>query len=303
MARVYFHGNCQAFALAKYWREHFPNDEIYANHVHSMDISDLRGYESLCRRSDIIVCQAISDTYRSEFRLSTTWIRDNKKQACVLIVFPVLFYRGQTPQSFYIHGMSCFKSTYHDAHLIDLFCRGYEETDILDLIMSDRFLAPEVIDSVCNQTISETISREQRGNVDATVSDLYEKYQRSRLLFNSIDHPARFLLLRVLEKILACLGMRTVLREEGEDYLAEVVIPPYPSVARHLGIGGVADPNLYCVNGQAETTAGFLRGLLLHYRVNVGREELTRSVEHNAQLAAYLKMCHNSTCTRSEPVS
>jgi hypothetical protein len=293
MARIYFHGNCQAVALSKYWREHFPNHEIHANHVHSMDVSDLQNYEWLCKSSDIIVSQVISDTYRDEFRLSTSWIRENKKAGCVLIVFPVMFYRGQTPQSFYIHGISGFKSTYHDAHLIDLLCRGYQETDILASVMSEQFLAPEIIDAVCNQTISETASREQLGKVDITVSDLYQRYQRSKLLFNSINHPTRFVMLRVMERVLACLGARATLQEEGEDFLAEVVIPPYPSVASHLGIGGVTNLNLYRVNHDPETADSFLRGLLLHYKVNVGTEELTKSVQQNTQLRAYLDMCHS----------
>jgi hypothetical protein len=293
MARIYFHGNCQAVALSRYWREHFPDDEIHANHVHSMNVSDLQKYEWLCKSSDIIVSQVISDTYRGEFRLSTRWIRENKRAASVLIVFPVMFYRGQTPQSFYIHGISDFKSTYHDAHLIDLFCRGYEETDIIASIMSEEFLAPEIIDTVCSQTISETLSRENLGKVDIKVSDLYERYQRSKLLFNSINHPTRFVMLRVMEKVLAYLGVRATLQEEGEDFLAEVVIPPYPSVASHLGISGVTNQNVYRVNHYPETADSFLRGLLLHYKVNIGREELTKSVQQNTQLVAYLEMCHS----------
>jgi hypothetical protein len=204
-----------------------------------------------------------------------------------------MFYRGQTPQSFYIHGIKDFKSTYHDAHLIDLFCRGYEETDILASIMSERFLAPEIIDAVCNQAISETRSREELAKVDIKVSDLYERYQRSRLLFNSINHPTRFVMLRVMERILAHLGVQVPLQEEGEDFLAEVVIPPYPSVASHLGISGVTNPNLYRLDSHPETAESFLRGLLLHYKVGVGREELTKSVQQNTRLMAYLEMCHS----------
>jgi len=157
--------------------------------------------------------------------------------------------------------------------------------------MAEQFLTPEIIDTVCNQTIGETISREELGKVDIKVSDLYERYQRSRLLFNSINHPTRFVMMRVMERVLDYLGIPLTPHEKGEDFLADVIIPPYPSVASHLGIRGVTNLNLYRVDHRPDTADSFLRGLLVHYKVKVGREELWRAVNQNPRLVAYLEMC------------
>ena len=81
---------------------------------------------------------------------------------------------------------------------------------------------------------------------------------------NTINHPKRAVLVRLLNRIYRVLQLKPVAREHGEDHLPNPVIPPLPSVMHHLGLPD-AEPAFVTGRG-TYTRDEYLEQSLLYYR-------------------------------------
>jgi hypothetical protein len=206
-----------------------------------------------------------------------------------VITLPVLFFDGQLPQSHYIRTIADYKSGYHDVHIANLFLQGVECELAVKAVLSEGFMTKNFVKSVFDKSVTNTAEREKSANVDIRVTDIYQNYGLQRVLFHSINHPNRFVFARVLSRVAGMLGRSGDFPEVGNDYLNQVIIPPYPSVAKCLGLS--SETRLldhYRVNDDPETAHSFLSGIYAHYRDCVGAEALSKSFASNSSISEYL---------------
>ena len=291
--RIYFHGNCQAIASAKMWREAFPDDEVNANEVHTLEAASMADYERTVRRANVIFTQVISDDYRDEPRLSSRWLVNEFGSTAQVVKFPVLFFQGQTPQSFYLREVENYKSGYHDVHVADAAVRGIDQGQAIHTILSKAFLSERHVLRVFTASIEETCRREEVGEIDIRIGDLYSSLGRNHLIFNTFNHPSRIMLARLLERMAYAIGRCALFAEVGQDHLANVMIPPYPSVVAALGIDPVEAQQIYRVNDAPEAAESFLGGLYQHYINVVGLERLRAVLSRNTEVCRYLEAYHD----------
>lgn len=293
--RIYFHGNCQATVMAKIWRETFPDHDVRSNEVHSMDLSLLDVYKDNIYNSDLIVTQIIADNYRQEPALSTKWIEANASSKSRLVKFPVLFFQGQAPQTYYLHGIPNYKSGYHDIHIADFFVRGIPQKDAVRLCLSEDFVPRAVARKIFDGSVEETIRREAAGDVDFVVSDIYNDYGKKRSIFHTINHPTRFTFKLAVERLMNVVELRGEVPSDGPDHLSQVRIPPYPSVCRSLGLSDDLSSAPYRVNDDPETAEAYLSGLFEHYAKTTASEKLHSAIQQNLFAKTYLELSRQHT--------
>jgi len=240
--RLYFHGNCQMAAAATMVAELGNGWDISQCSVYNSDPAgapeEIRGNIA---SADVIVVQPITRGYRGAEWLGIDYVRANARPGATIITVPSLFFRGPTPEYFYIRqptGVEVlgFQSPYHNVVLLDFVLAGYETDDILQRMSSAFLYTKDFITAGIRDSIENLSMREAEHALDIGFSAIIGEFCWSRKIMHSINHPMRLVMARVVNEVLRCAGLNPRVAEEGPDYLSDFVIPLAPSAALHTGI-------------------------------------------------------------------
>ena len=83
---IAFYGNCQLYAILK--TLNLPNN-YKIHHIECFNDININEhqYKSIIHSCDIIITQPISDNYKNKTYLSTSYIINNTKSTCKIIIF------------------------------------------------------------------------------------------------------------------------------------------------------------------------------------------------------------------------
>lgn len=289
--QVYLHGNCQASAIGWLLAEARPDLTLKSREVHTFDLASPAAraeYRADIEGADLILTQPISDGYRHVDDLSLSRILASKRPGTRVLVFPSIYFRGYTLQSFALN-MPGHIMDYHDVHVADMYRLGLSAEECHERISaSDFFSRTFVLDEVL-AGLRELIRREQACRADARVSPILAADLDRELLFHTFNHPGRRVLASVTRDLMRAAGEAIELQEDGVSPLNNIRIMPYASAAHHLGLDEMALPEL----GQmvrlhvAETLLAYVQAAYESYHA-VGREAVSAALERHPETAAYL---------------
>jgi hypothetical protein len=275
--KIYLYGNCQAHALLKMIREDYPDWSLATADPTTMpmhdDVALQRHYEQI-RGADVVVAQPIHN-YKGHAELSTDALRAELRGGTELITFPSIVFEGTHGAFSYLPArLSGFHMDYHNSHTIELATRGYHWNDIALLQASPDFYTADFVTGGVEASLGELRHREELAAVTVRVAEIINEYGRSAVVMNTINHPNRFVMARVLNGIYRAMSMPLLAKEQGEDHLPDPIIPPLPTVLAHLRLED-RRPH-FEARGRTWTRDAYLRESLGYYG-RLLRDDLLRA--------------------------
>jgi hypothetical protein len=217
VTKILFFGNCQSGAIMKCLNL----NKSYVTHYEPCFLSTLnkKEFTTLIHKQDIIITQPITKQYRNLDYLNTTYIVNNTKG--IVIIFNSCYFDFYYPDLKYItHENEVLKQPidYHYQYMIDHYKRGDSIQNYIDTcvnnpdLISKQSLLERAANSIRELRNRDTdIKKElcKRRNVYfISISDYIETNYRDTLLFYSINHPSKYLLQFICERIVTILNLK-----------------------------------------------------------------------------------------------
>jgi len=256
--------------------------------VHAINIkTQMAAYEEEIRTADVIFSQPVNANYRDEPRLSTNWIKENRKGGSKLFIFVPLYFSAYFPQLGYLPSQESLRMPYFDFNICILYAAGYTPAQAAEIITSEDFYDKGFIEAEVSRAIEELRRREEVAGADIKVSALIESNYRSRLLFFTLNHPARALAVLVANEICKLLNMDQRIADFGAEYLDDIVVSPYPSAAKAIDFETHVDTNIVRGGRKNFTRTDYVQQVFSYYDEKIGKSEMGRLVLENRDSGAY----------------
>lgn len=185
--------------------------------LHLARTDEVSFHEAQMQEADLIIAQATQDDF-SPAHVASTGIR--ARYSGKVMVWPNLFYSGQQPWLRYVTHARQGRilgplDTYHDLRILgDWYKARVGSTPLPDIDP----------DAVARVSLKELRMRE--AGCDLVISDLIEAEATRRLLFFTFNHPANWLLHRLVQRICERAGLVTRAFEPPiREPLARIVPP------------------------------------------------------------------------------
>ena len=215
MINVLFYGNCQIGAIKSILN--LPKNKYNCTHLECyLTNIDKKKFKNIIENSNIIITQTISDNYKNKDYLGTSFIVKNAKENCKIFLFTPCYLNFYYPDLTYkknkngeiIHS----PSDYHYNFLIQSFKEKLPIEKYIDKYVNNIDLYDKkCLDKIANESILELERRfleskyYKKKNKNVILIPIYnfikENYKK-KLLFYSMNHPTKFLLHNICEKII-----------------------------------------------------------------------------------------------------
>ena len=157
------------------------------------------------------------------------------------------FWRGEGPIAF------------SDALLDKLIDAGAAKPEILRVYLHGSL--PKTVDMAASLAETLTLERAKERWCFIPVVDFVERHWRDRMLFHTVNHPGRELLVYAANSILACLGLPPVPEAFAASFVPEYAdfdLPIHPAVAAFHGLAFAGEDQEYEVFGRRMTFARYI---------------------------------------------
>jgi hypothetical protein len=209
---ILFYGNCQLYACFKTLnlsdKYNVSNIECWKNKINK------NNFTNIIKSSDIIITQSINDNYRNVDYLSTNYIIKNKKLNCKLIIFDSCYF------NFYYFDLTYTKFNndilhkpinYHYHKMIECYNNNKSiEYYITNFINNKNLKTYEELNIIAQDSLREIHKRfvknkEMYKDNNIFIISAYEYIKnnyKNKLLFYSMNHPSKFVIQFICEKII-----------------------------------------------------------------------------------------------------
>jgi len=218
---VLFYGNCQTYAIYK--TLNLPNN-FTPFHYQCFDTNiSQEEFTSLIKKSDIIITQPITDNYRNKPYLSTFFIIKNKKPDCKFIIFDSChfdFYYFDLTYKKYNNQELNVPSAYHYKKMIECYINGFSTEYYIDNYINNIDLKnyeelEELANNSLNQLNARYINSKNKYNGDnifiISTYEFIKNNYKDKLLFYSFNHPTKYLIQFICEKIINILNIKNTI--------------------------------------------------------------------------------------------
>lgn len=227
---ILFFGNCQVDVICK-------TLNLNSNDYEQITI---KGYEDnvtheymseLLKTMDIVITQPIKDDYLNKPYLSTSYIINNCKPDCKIIIIPSYHFK------FYYFDVSPHEklgqrvSAYHYDSMIECYKQGQSVDYYIDNYVDNPLLKnKEELEKIADDCIKELENRyndSQKYKINTNVITLpisqfiRDNYKRT-LLFHTTNHPTNILFHHVCHEILNVLHMENTI-DYWSDHLSSII--------------------------------------------------------------------------------
>jgi len=212
MQNILFYGNCQTTALKN--TLNLKNINITNILCHENDLNE-EEFKNIIQISDIIIMQNICDNYREKHYLSTKYIINNCKKDCKILIFDSCYF------NFYYFDLTYKKinneiihlpNDYHYNKMIECYMNNISADDYINNYVNNQNLfSSEELEQIANDSIYELYNRNLANiekykpykNIHVISCVHYIKYNyKDKLLFYSMNHPTKFVIQFICEKII-----------------------------------------------------------------------------------------------------
>jgi len=218
MINILFYGNCQLHAVNQ--TLNLPNDKFKKTLVECWtEKIDKDEFTNTIKNSDIIITQNINDNYRDVDYLSTSYIINNSKQNCRIIIFDSCyfdFYYFDLTYTYFNNDILRKPIDYHYKSMIECYKNNLSIEHYIDNYVNNVELKTEdELNSIAENSLNELKKRyeinknkynnENMGNMrDMYVISTYEFIRdnyKEKLLFYSMNHPTKYVIHHICQCI------------------------------------------------------------------------------------------------------
>jgi hypothetical protein len=216
--KILLYGNCQLYAVMKTLNVDETQNEIKLVECWEEEIKEQEFQESI-QKSDLIITQPIADRYRHCNHLSTNYILKEKKPGSQVIIFDSCHFDFYYVDLIYkYHGNEWLNdpSPYHYNEMITYFQNKKSVDDyIANVVKNSSWKTQEELEKIANHSLTELQNRFERNvklyarenvHVISTGQFIQENYKK-QLLFYSMNHPSKYVIQYICEKIIERVGM------------------------------------------------------------------------------------------------
>jgi len=228
---VLFYGNCQLHAVLKTLNL----DNTY-NIFHIVCLSkelDKQHFTDIINRCDIIITQPISDNYRDVDYLSTSYIIKHKKSNCKLILFDSCYF------NFYYFDLTYKKFNgdvlhkpldYHYNKMIECYNNNKSiEYYITNFVNNLDLKTSEELEIIAQNSLEQLQNRYKNMKEKYKHENIFiigtreyiKNNYKNKLLFYSMNHPTKYVIQFICEKIINILQIENTL-----DYNIDILNNP-----------------------------------------------------------------------------
>lgn len=193
---------------------------------------ELKSLASMC---DLLVLQPVSQGYRGKTYLNTSFILSNRKHGSKTVIFDSCHFDFYFPDLQYLTKggvMIARPCHYHHRYMIEFHDekRSIDEY-ITDVLQNEDLIDLHTLEVKADQSLKRLMDRYQKtvheyshyDNVKCiTIHDFVKQRYKKELLFYSMNHPARNLLIHICEAVSKELSLPTVQFHATMDPLARV---------------------------------------------------------------------------------
>jgi hypothetical protein len=288
----FVYGNCQAdpiralLASVPEFADSYEAVRIPA--VHLITAAQLAKLQTILPAASLIIAQPIKDAYRG-LPLGMNEVLALAPRNCSVIRFPALYYDALYPFQGYVRTGSTRTAqapltTYHDLRMLCAAARGLTDDAAVRWISDYR--PPETALRAAAEEAAAKI-REREGTTDiSAVEALIAAPRAHARSFFTVNHPARFVLQHIADRIRDILGLQPVSDVHGGgEPLGVFHTPLEQTVIDALGLPSDPAPD-WLIKGKRVATTDVVRLHLNWYRqypdvVDAGLRD------HAARIAAF----------------
>jgi hypothetical protein len=226
MINILFYGNCQTNALKE--TLNLQNMNIYNIKCYDTDFEEDQ-FKNIIEICDIIITQNICDNYRDKTYLSTSYIINNCKKDCKIIIFDSCYF------NFYYFDLTYKKfnndvlhspNDYHYNKMIECFHNNISIEDYLNNYVNNKDLfSKEELENIANESIYKLYIRQQENiekykdfkNIYVISCVHYIKFNyKDKLLFYSMNHPTKYIFHNLAEQIISILELENTINYNSD---------------------------------------------------------------------------------------
>jgi hypothetical protein len=216
---IFFYGNCQLKACLK--TLNLLNEyEIY--NIDCWNDFDKDYFTNIIMKSDVIITQPINDNYKGTDCFGTSYVIKNKKKDCKLIIMDSchfdFYYFDLTYKSFNNAPLQ-LPIPYHYEKMIECYNANSVEYYITNVVNNLNLKTSEELDTYAQNSLNELDRRNKINNEKYNEENTYliqtydyikENY-KNKLLFYSMNHPTKYLIQFICEKIIDILHIKNTI--------------------------------------------------------------------------------------------
>jgi len=221
---ILFYGNCQMSPISMILNLDINEYNILTIECFSTQITkvELDNWISKC---NIIIMQPIQDNYREKYYLSSNYIILMSNINCQIIFIDNChfnFYYFDSIIKSYNNNFLCYPSLYHYNSLLDCYKSNYSEEFYINNFVNNYYLKNKYeLENLALKGITELRNRYNNmlnyknhyynKNISCiSIADYVENNFKDKLLFYTINHPTKFVLQFVCEKIAEVLPINNI---------------------------------------------------------------------------------------------
>ena len=223
---ILYYGNCQLFATKSTLNlSHIIFRETLIE-CFNITLSEAE-FLNVIQQQDIIITQPISDNYKDKHYLSTTYIINNCKKDCKIIIFDSchfnfyyfdLMYKffndqilGQPIDYHYNAMIDCYKNNL----TIDYYIENYVNNTNLKTVEELDNYAIQSLDELNKRHFENIKKYEINSNIQIISTYEYIKNNyKNKLLFYSMNHPTKYVIQYICEEIIKFLKISNTINYE-----------------------------------------------------------------------------------------
>ena len=231
MQNILFYGNCQTCALKK--TLNLKDINIINILCYETEI-DKEQFINILQTCEIIITQNICDNYRNKDYLSTSFIINNCKKDCKIIIFDSCYFNFyyfdltyKTINNEIVH----YPNDYHYNKMIECYMNNQSiDYYINNYVNNQALFSSEQLEKIANDSIYELYTRHQANiekykpyeNIYMISCVHYIKYNyKDKLLFYSMNHPTPSIFHNLAEQIISILSLPNTI-----DYTSDFLDHP-----------------------------------------------------------------------------
>jgi hypothetical protein len=204
--------------------------------VQKLAQKDIEYIYEVLPKVDILIIQNISDNYKNNKKLSTKSIIFNTKKECKIIHIPNCYFDFYYPNLIYLDSYDVtLQEFYHDKNLLNLYFSNNSDYNTItkkycDIMKNKDLYDEKYLLSKAYNSLREMKKRENEMKHDIKISDFIENNFKKKLLFYTINHPTKYLLNYICEKICEILNIQYV--EQNLDPMETKCVPIHCSLSK-----------------------------------------------------------------------
>jgi hypothetical protein len=244
MINILFYGNCQLYAIYQTLKLPKYKYNIFNITCHTTDINNYE-FTEIVKKCDFIITQPMQDNYRGKDYLSTTYLINNKKENCKIIIFDschFIFYYFDLTYKFKNNEMLRKPIDYHYNHMIDCYKNNFtEEYYIENYVNNVDLKTSEELDTIANNSLNElnkryNLNKEKYSGEQIYIISTYDYIKnnyKEKLLFYSMNHPTKYLIQYICIRIIDILEIEDTI-DYNSDYLSNPSCILYKCIQKNV---------------------------------------------------------------------